>query len=476
MKKYKLTSEHRAQLPAWRDKWIANAMSTEPMTEDDREACRDAVLRMYAAAKLPPPKHIVFVPSPFVLRFAGGFAAGIWHLAGAQKSRSVDVTAATRDATYAATYAATRAATDAATRDATDDAAYAATDAATRAATDAATRDAAYAATYAATRDATDDATDAATRDATYDATYDATRAATRAATRDATYDATRAATRAATYDAAYDATDVATYDAARAATRAATRDATDVAAYDATDDESRYYVFRGLHRMGELANLLGVGQIGLDCAKNAWRMWSGGNQWSGWTASISFFRHIAQLDIDYTAWDAWEVLTRRSGPRIMHPDFCMISDRPARLMVDDQNRPHCDDGPFCSWRDGSMIYAVRGQYVPAWIIEHPDRIAVAEIRAETNIEIRRVMIEKMGTGRYLTESGATLVDADERTSEGGGPRALLRDSDGSQWLCGTDGSTSRVYYMSVPNDVMTCRDAHCAIAGIDEDLVEQEG
>ena len=65
---------------------------------------------------------------------------------------------------------------------------------------------------------------------------------------------------------------------------------------------------------------------------------------------------------------------------------------------------------------------------------------------------------------------------ADERTSEGGGPRALLRDSDGSQWLCGTDGSTSRVYYMSVPNDVMTCRDAHCAIAGIDEDLVEQEG
>ena len=95
MKKYKLTSEHRAQLPAWRDKWIANAMSTEPMTEDDREACRDAVLRMYAAAKLPPPKHIVFVPSPFVLRFAGGFAVGIWHLAGAQKSRSVDVTAAT---------------------------------------------------------------------------------------------------------------------------------------------------------------------------------------------------------------------------------------------------------------------------------------------------------------------------------------------------------------------------------------------
>ena len=71
---YTLTDEHRAMLPAWRDKWIANAMSTEAMTERDREVCREAVLGLYAAAKLPPPKHIVFVPSPFVLAFAGGFA------------------------------------------------------------------------------------------------------------------------------------------------------------------------------------------------------------------------------------------------------------------------------------------------------------------------------------------------------------------------------------------------------------------
>lgn len=31
-KKYELTPEHRAQLEPWRDKWIANAMSTAPMT------------------------------------------------------------------------------------------------------------------------------------------------------------------------------------------------------------------------------------------------------------------------------------------------------------------------------------------------------------------------------------------------------------------------------------------------------------
>lgn len=81
-KRFVHTKEHEATWPAWRDKWIANAMSTRPMDDADREAMRVAIRGMYTAAKLePPPDHrIVFVPSPFVLRFAAGFAAGIWHL------------------------------------------------------------------------------------------------------------------------------------------------------------------------------------------------------------------------------------------------------------------------------------------------------------------------------------------------------------------------------------------------------------
>lgn len=122
-KLYELTEEHRAQLGPWRDKWIAHAMSTAAMTDDDRARCRAAVLGLYEAAKLPPPKHVVFVPSPFVLTFAGGFAAAIWHLwKGADATR-----AATRDATSDATRAATSDATHAATYADTSDATRAAT-------------------------------------------------------------------------------------------------------------------------------------------------------------------------------------------------------------------------------------------------------------------------------------------------------------------------------------------------------------
>src|SRR5579883_1927116 len=111
-RKYTLTDEHRAQLAPWAQKWIANAMSTDPMSDEEKERCREAVLGMYAAAGLDAPKHIVFVPSPFVLRFAGGFAAAIWYKYHGRGVRDAATVAATVAATYAATVAATDDATD----------------------------------------------------------------------------------------------------------------------------------------------------------------------------------------------------------------------------------------------------------------------------------------------------------------------------------------------------------------------------
>ena len=58
MGKYTLTDEHRLQLKPWADKWIANALSTRAMDSAEREIVRDAVNRMYDAAKLTRPKKL----------------------------------------------------------------------------------------------------------------------------------------------------------------------------------------------------------------------------------------------------------------------------------------------------------------------------------------------------------------------------------------------------------------------------------
>lgn len=112
--KYTLTKEHRAQLKPWAQKWINNALSTKPMDEAEREICRDSIIALYKSANLePPPRHrIIFVASPFIARFASGFAAAIWHLRKTKedkdciaatpnytdKATGLDILMATRDA------------------------------------------------------------------------------------------------------------------------------------------------------------------------------------------------------------------------------------------------------------------------------------------------------------------------------------------------------------------------------------------
>ena len=295
-KLYTLTDEHRAQLKPWADKWIANAMSTRPMDEADREICRDSVERMYRAAKLtPPPRHrIVFVPSPFVGRFAAGFAAAIWWMRKNPRSPL---------STYAATNAATNAATDAATRDAT----------------------------YAAATE---------------------------------------------------------------------------------QQNHNNWFFVPCLKNIIKFGGSLAKNNFAIMCAQSAWKFYQGGNAWSGWSSYLTFFRYVAKLDIDYTAFDPFEKLSEHSGYRFVHPEFCIISDRPEILTVNESNQPHNDTGPFCRWRDGSELYALNGVRIPAkYILTPAEQLKPADILKEPNADVRRELIRRVGIEQMLAHLPHKVLD-----------------------------------------------------------------
>ena len=163
-----------------------------------------------------------------------------------------------------------------------------------------------------------------------------------------------------------------------------------------------------------KLAQMMGIGQFGVECAANAWSFWQGGNQWSSWSGFVTFFRYIVKFETDYSKWDDWEKLSVHSGPRFVHPDFCIICDRPNVLSVDNEILPHNENGPFCSWRDGSAIYSVHGVMIPGYIVESPELITIKDIETEKNAEIRRIMIDKYGRNRYIEDSGAKLIAQDD--------------------------------------------------------------
>jgi len=426
--------------------WINQAFRTDPIEPDK---IVPAIERLYAAAGLKKPR-VVIAPSPLVMAFAYGAAAAIWSQKSATRRATRIATRrateeatgrATEEATYSATYRATYRATEEATGRATDNATYSATDnatgratysatdnatgratdnatrnatrIATARATDEATRRATEEATIMATEEATEEATGRATRRATYSATIMATYSATHIATRratdsatdiatdEATYSATDIATVSATYSATYSATDIATDSATEEATEEATRSATDIATDEATimatEEATNGAEYGAASACFDLA-----GDFGLTCAQQWSSVYQGGNMWAGYDCYITAYRDILGLKLpEHYAYAAWEQAAIHGGFRVMHQEFCIVSDFPEHILVDEQNRPHCADGPSHKWRDGWSLYHWHGVRIPDdWVGSGLDaKTAVTW----PNVEQRRAAIEILGWQNVLS-------------------------------------------------------------------------
>lgn len=342
-------------------------------------------------------------------------------------------------------------------------------------------------ATEVATRADTDLVAHSATSVATHDtvyisaraATYDVTRVATDDATEHTTHAATRAAARAAAFDATYVATYAATHDATFDATYGVTHAATDAAAYSDKNDtnhKKETSMFSSSFNDFFKFSAPFFNEAMTECAKKASRFIRGGNQWSEIGSFYEFFRDVAKLDIDWSVYEPYEQMLLHCNQYAVHEDFVMISDFPTKLLVDENNQPHCEDGPFCEWSDGSAIYAIHGTYVPRWLIEFPESITLEKIEKETNLEVQRIMINRYGYDRYISESEAEEIDRDNLGLVGSGDRVLIKMKNGSKVMVCTDGSTGRTYYIAARPEHMTCKEVHEEICGFDESRIIAEG
>ena len=136
--------------------------------------------------------------------------------------------------------------------------------------------------------------------------------------------------------------------------------------------------------------------------------------------------------------------------------------ERPVTLLTDEQGRYHCQDGPAFVYRDGLREWWWHGVKVPCEVIESPDSITRASIDAEENAEVRRCMLERFGTSRYLDESGAKETHRDDygilyRLTTPRGPMAFVRVLNCTP---NKDG-TRREYVLCVDPDSQT------ALAGV---------
>jgi hypothetical protein len=109
------------------------------------------------------------------------------------------------------------------------------------------------------------------------------------------------------------------------------------------------------------------------------------------------------------------------------------------------------------------------GVNVTGQVAFHPETLTARQALGEENVELRRVMLERIGAERFVAQVQPEELDAD---IDAGGTRRLLRveipEDEPLVALQVYDPSTGRQYLLRVPPDTTTCRRAAAWIAGFE--------
>jgi len=198
----------------------------------------------------------------------------------------------------------------------------------------------------------------------------------------------------------------------------------------------------------------------------------------------------VCHLDVrGCTALLGWQEGAQARIDRLIARGCSRLKTVPAQLFVSRLDITDCVN--LCSLPDGLFVVSEieiansgltglpeslcgprllwRGVPIGSRIAFQPESITVEEVLTESNSELRRVLLERFGLERFLSEAKAEVLDEDR---DAGGERKLLRvpmmgDEDLVCVLVQCP-STSRRYILRVPPTMRTCHQALAWTAGFD--------
>jgi hypothetical protein len=148
------------------------------------------------------------------------------------------------------------------------------------------------------------------------------------------------------------------------------------------------------------------------------------------------------------------------------------VCKNPTKINLDAQNRLHCDDGPALEFADGHSLYAWAGVNIDPELVLHPESMTADRIDNEPNIELRRVMIEKYGTARYVEDTGAMVIGEDDcgvllrKEVPGDEPILMVKVINSTAEADGT----FKEYFLRVPPDINSAREGIAWTFGLDSE------
>ena len=141
------------------------------------------------------------------------------------------------------------------------------------------------------------------------------------------------------------------------------------------------------------------------------------GQQEADWIAFFQTCQLIGDVHFRQSDLDVLEILAaiaKSCGWWWPRDGTCVIAERPLAIRTEPGGgegtlRLHHESGPAVVYPDGWALHAWHGTRVPSWVIEDPtaDRIA-----GETNIEVRRCAIERIGWPEFISQAGLALINS----------------------------------------------------------------
>jgi len=134
----------------------------------------------------------------------------------------------------------------------------------------------------------------------------------------------------------------------------------------------------------------------------------------ANWLAFYDFFFEVCGLEQQTKKLSGLWKVAQNAGWFLPHEKICWISERHSVVSKDDAGQLHNESGPSVLYPDGWAIYKIHGVTVPAFVVENPEQITVDVIESEENSEVRRVMVDRYGRGKYLKDTGAKIIHQDD--------------------------------------------------------------
>jgi hypothetical protein len=139
--------------------------------------------------------------------------------------------------------------------------------------------------------------------------------------------------------------------------------------------------------------------------------------------------------------------------------DVAIVVRRPRVLARDTEGRLHSARGKCIEYHDGWGFCAWHGVKVPEHIIMQAERLTREDVLSERDVEVRRVIQERMGS-RFVSELGGQVIDSSPR---GTLYEVRLPEDDPEEvarYVQVQDASTERQYILRVPPTIQTAAEA----------------